>query len=153
MNLSRRSFLKKLGQGAAYVAVIASLPGAAWAKWNQKAFAASNLQNAINEKYGDLLVSQSDAITLKAPAIAENGRVVPISVKSSLENVSNISIFVEKNPMPLATSINLGKGSIADISVRIRMAETSQVIALVEADGKLYRTDAQVKVTIGGCGG
>jgi sulfur-oxidizing protein SoxY len=78
---------------------------------------------------------------------------VPISVKSTLENVSNISVFVEKNPMPLATSINLGKGSVADISVRIRMAQTSQVIALVEADGKLYRTSAQVKVTIGGCGG
>ena len=149
MKHTRREFLKKLS----YLAILAAIPRAAWASWNHKAFAADDLQAAIKEKFGNLPVVDSDAVTLKAPNIAENGKVVPISVKSSLENVSSITVFVAKNPYPLATSIKLGKGTIADISVRIRMAQTSQVVALVEADGKLYRTSQQVKVTIGGCGG
>ncbi|MFT4927244.1 MAG: sulfur-oxidizing protein SoxY [Phenylobacterium sp.] len=153
MNLSRRGFLQKISAGAAYMVVLAAMPGVAWAQWSKKAFAANGLQEAISSKYGNLAVIDSDAVTLKAPAIAENGKVVPISVRSSLDNVASISVFVEQNPMPLATSITLGKGSIADISVRIRMAKTSSVIALVEADGKLYRTSREVKVTIGGCGG
>jgi len=33
------------------------------------------------------------------------------------------------------------------------MGATSNLIVLVEADGKLYRTSQEVKVTIGGCGG
>lgn len=153
MNLSRREFFKKLAVGAAYVTVIANLPQVAWAKWSPKAFSATDLDKAIKAKYGDLPLVNSDEIKLKAPAIAENGKVVPVSVKSDLANVDSISLFVEKNPLPLATSIKLGKGSIADVSVRIRMAETSNLIAVVQADGKLYRTEQLVKVTIGGCGG
>ncbi len=149
MKQTRRGFLKKLS----YLAILAAIPRVAWASWNAKAFAADELQKAIKEKFGDMPVIDSDAVTLKAPNIAENGKVVPISVKSSLENVASISVFVADNPYPLATSVKLGKSSIADISVRIRMAKTSNVIALVEADGKLHRTSQQVKVTIGGCGG
>lgn len=153
INLSRRAFFKKLAVGAAYVAVVASLPRVAWAKWSPKAFGAKDLNDAISAKYGDLPIIDSEQVKLKAPSIAENGRVVPISVKSDLDNVGSISLFVAKNPLPLATSLKLGKNSVADVSVRIRMAQTSEVIALVEADGKLHRASQLVKVTIGGCGG
>jgi sulfur-oxidizing protein SoxY len=33
------------------------------------------------------------------------------------------------------------------------MAKTSKVTVLVEAGGKLYSADKEVKVTVGGCGG
>jgi sulfur-oxidizing protein SoxY len=33
------------------------------------------------------------------------------------------------------------------------MGKTSSVIAMVKADGKLFMTKKEVKVTIGGCGG
>jgi sulfur-oxidizing protein SoxY len=33
------------------------------------------------------------------------------------------------------------------------MGETGNVIAVVKADGKLYKASKEVKVTIGGCGG
>jgi sulfur-oxidizing protein SoxY len=33
------------------------------------------------------------------------------------------------------------------------MAETSDIYALVKADGKYYYTKKEIKVTIGGCGG
>jgi len=36
---------------------------------------------------------------------------------------------------------------------RLKMAKTTNVIAIVEAGGKLYSTSKEVKVTVGGCGG
>jgi sulfur-oxidizing protein SoxY len=33
------------------------------------------------------------------------------------------------------------------------MAKTADIIAVVKADGKLYSSTKEVKVTIGGCGG
>ena len=39
------------------------------------------------------------------------------------------------------------------VTTRIKMAKTSDVVAVVKADGKLYSAAKEVKVTIGGCGG
>ncbi len=153
MTVSRRKFFINLGKTAGYLALVASLPQIAWAKWNEKAFTATNLEAAIKEKFGDPEIVDSSDVKLKAPAIAENGAVVPIKVKTSLANVKSISLFVKDNPSPLITTLHIGPDSLADIQIRIRMGKTSEVIALVEADGKLHRATQQVKVTIGGCGG
>ena len=153
MTISRRKFFINLGKTAGYLALVASLPQLAWAKWNEKAFTAPNLDAAIKAKYGDLPIIDSADVKLKAPAIAENGAVVPITVKSGLANVKTISLFVKDNPAPLVTTLHIGPGTLADVQIRIRMGTTSEVIAIVEADGKLHRASQQVKVTIGGCGG
>lgn len=153
MTVSRRKFFINLGKSAGYLALLTSLPQLAWAKWNDKAFAAKSLDLAIKEKYGAMSIIDGKEVNLKAPAIAENGAVVPIKVKTDLANVKNISLFVRDNPSPLVATLNLGPNSFANIQIRIRMGKTSEVIALVEADGKLYRATQQVKVTIGGCGG
>ena len=39
------------------------------------------------------------------------------------------------------------------IANRLKMAKTTNVVAIVEADGKLYSANKEVKVTVGGCGG
>ncbi len=153
MTLSRRKFFSKLGKSIGYIAVVASLPRIAWAKWNEKAFTAKTLDAAINARYGDAVITESAEVKLKAPAIAENGAVVPIKVKTKLKDVKTISLFVKDNPSPLTTTLSLGPSSIADIQIRIRMGKTSEVIAIVDAGGKLYKASQQVKVTIGGCGG
>jgi sulfur-oxidizing protein SoxY len=53
----------------------------------------------------------------------------------------------------MVASFNLSEGSKAYVSTRIKMGKTSDVIALVEANGKVYAARKNVKVTIGGCGG
>ncbi len=88
----------------------------------------------------------------RLPRVAENGAVVPITVFSSINNISKISILVEKNPHPLIAEFYLSPHVIAHVSARIKMAKTSKVIAIVEADGKLYRKKQRVKVVKGGCG-
>lgn len=153
MILSRRSFFSKLGKGVGYVALLASLPQIAWAKWNQKAFAATSLDAAIKARFGDAAIEESPDVKLKAPPIAEDGAVVSIGVKTDLPDVKSISLFVRDNPSPLITNLSLSPRSIADVQIRIRMGKSSEVIAIVDAGGKLYKASQQVKVTIGGCGG
>jgi len=89
MILSRRSFFSKLGKGVGYVALLASLPQIAWAKWNQKAFAATSLDAAIKARFGDAAIEESPDVKLKAPPIAEDGAVVSIGVKTDLPDVKS----------------------------------------------------------------
>jgi len=95
----------------------------------------------------------SDKITLDAPEIAENGAVVPVSVASTLPNVTAISILVLENPNTLAAAYKIPEGTEPSVSNRLKMAKTSKVVAVVEAGGKLYSASKEVKVTVGGCGG
>ena len=89
----------------------------------------------------------------KAPKIAENGAVVPVTVDASkMEGVTNISISVTKNGTPLAASFNIS-GAQGYVSTRIKMGTTSPVVALVTAGGATTQVSQEVKVTIGGCGG
>ena len=88
-----------------------------------------------------------------APEIAENGAVVPIAVSSTLADVSSISILVAENPNALAASYRIPAGTMPNVANRLKMAKTSNVIAVVEAGGKLYSATKEVKVTVGGCGG
>ena len=89
---------------------------------------------------------------MKAPPVAENGAVVPITVDTTLANVESIAILVEKNPQPLVTAVNMS-GADSYFSTFIKMAQTSDVHIVVKACGKLYGAKATIKVTAGGCGG
>jgi sulfur-oxidizing protein SoxY len=156
MNQQRRIFLKTLMVGGATVVAIGTgllTPQRVWAAWPKEAFTADNMDDAMKAMFDGVGAEESDAITLKAPDIAENGAVVPISVESSIPNAESVSILVENNPSPLTASFDLSGGGLPDVSTRIKMGKTSNVIAMVKADGKLYMTKKEVKVTIGGCGG
>ena len=96
----------------------------------------------------------SDKVSLDAPEIAENGAVVPISVTTTLPGVTSIAIIVvSDNPFPLAAHYVIPEGTSAAVANRLKMAKTSNVIALVESGGKVYSATKEVKVTVGGCGG
>jgi len=156
MNNNRRILLKStLAAGAAGVAVGAGLltPKAVMAAWPKAAFEATEVNAALTASLGSSTTSKSSKIKLKAPDIAENGAVVPVTVTSKISGTEAISILVEKNAVPLTSTFNLGKNTEGYISTRIKMGKTSDVIAVVKAGGKLYSTKKQVKVTIGGCGG
>jgi sulfur-oxidizing protein SoxY len=111
------------------------------------------VDGALNGLFGSSDLTGSDNIKIKAPDIAENGAVVPVSVTTDISGASSISIIAEKNAQPLAASFDLGPGTEGYVSTRIKMGKTASVIAVVKADGKLHSTGKEVKVTIGGCGG
>ncbi|NCF23491.1 MAG: thiosulfate oxidation carrier protein SoxY [Gammaproteobacteria bacterium] len=150
MDVGRRLLLR----GGAALAVLAALPRAVLAAvWPEKAFAATEADAAMSALFGATEAAPSDQITLKVPEIAENGAVVPVTISTTLENVESISIVVENNPRPLAASFEIPAGTLPNVSSRIKMGETSDVVAVVKTQGGIYSATKQVKVTIGGCGG
>lgn len=148
-------------QGAGSVALLglgnlpfgaASARAAANDKYPEEAFRQKSEADAIKALYGKT-AEPSDKVKLDAPEIAENGGVVPIAVTTTLDKVTSISFFVAENPNALAASYKIPDGTIPSVSNRLKMAKTTNVIAIVEADGKLYSATKEVKVTVGGCGG
>ena len=121
-------------------------------KYPEDAFKQKSSEDAIKALYGKA-AEASDKVKLDAPEIAENGAVVPIAVSSTLADVTSISILVADNPNALAASYKIPAGTIPNVANRLKMAKTSNVIAVVEAGGKLYSATKEVKVTVGGCGG
>jgi sulfur-oxidizing protein SoxY len=156
MNTKRRVFLKgSLAAGTIGVAAGAGLlaPQAVIAAWNEAAFKAKSIDDALTAAMGGASNTASDAIKIKAPDIAENGAVVPVSVSTDMAGAESIALLAEGNASPMVATFELGEGALADVSTRIKMGKTSDVIAVVKANGKLYSARKSVKVTIGGCGG
>ena len=134
------------------VAGIAGTARAAAPGWPEEAFRQKTEADAVKLLYGKPFEA-SDKVTLEVPEIAENGAVVPVSVSTALTGVTTISILVPENPFTLAASYTLPEGTLPAIGCRLKMAKTSNVIAIVESGGKLYAATKEVKVTLGGCGG
>ena len=155
--MTRRLILKGAGSVAlAGLGIIAFRPRASFAAANDRypeaAFKQQDGNEAIKLLYGRT-AEPSDKIKLDAPEIAENGAVVPISVTTTLAEVTTISFVVPENPNPLAAYYRIAPGTMPNVANRLKMAKTSNVVVIVEAGGKLYSAAREVKVTIGGCGG
>lgn len=156
MDQLRRMLLKGAGAGGALAAAVAAgllKPTEVWAAdWNKVAFDSKDLEGAL-KGMGVAAPTDSQEVTIKAPDIAENGAVVPIEVASKVPNTQQISVFVEKNPNPLAASFDFANGAQPTVAVRLKMGQTSNIKVVAKADGKFYTASKEVKVTIGGCGG
>ena len=154
--MNRRKFNKTVlvATGVTAGASMGVLPQITFAAWPTSAFDAESIDDAVKALYGDVSPESSDAISFKAPDIAENGAVVPVSVIADIDNVDHVSLLVATNPSPLAATFEQPVPGKANVSTRIKMGKTSELIAMVRADGKVYTaTSNEVKVTIGGCGG
>lgn len=156
MTETRRSFLKKSLAFSAYslVSTLGLLaPLRVFAKWQAENFKPGPLEDSLKQLFKNQPIVESQDIELKIPLIAENGAVVPITVSSRLPEIRSLSIFVAKNPVPLAARFELSPELDPFVSARLKMAETSEVIAVAETASGLYSAKQLVKVTIGGCGG
>lgn len=154
MDHQRRDILKA-GGGLGLFGLLAAAglirPEVAEAAWNKGAFDAKSLDAAF-AALGAGKPADSSEIQITAPDIAENGAVVPIGVVSRIAGTEQIAILVEKNPFLLAANFEIPPGTAADIQTRLKMAETSNVYALVRAGGRFAVARREVKVTLGGCG-
>ena len=156
MNHRRRKALKSgasMGVFGALVAAGIIRPGDALAEDWKTAFETRSLADTVKALGGSAAAVDSKDITITAPDIAENGAVVPVAVSSAIPKTESISILVEKNPNILAASFMIPAGTDPSIGTRVKMGQTSNVYALVKADGKFYTAGKEIKVTLGGCGG
>lgn len=156
IDLSRRKALQASG-GIGLLALFGGIgllrPSDALAEWNKAAFSSKAMDEALTSLGATSPEANAVFIQLTVPEIAENGAVVPVSVACSLPNVEQISILVDKNPNVMAANFTLPQGTEAFVTTRVKMGKTANIVAIVKAEGKFYRTQKEVKVTAGGCGG
>ncbi len=155
--MNRRDVLKTSG-GSVVMALAASAglvtaKSAAAQAWNKTAFEVKSLNEVVKAMGGAPATESKDISFVNAPDIAENGAVVPVGATSIIPKTESISILVEKNPNALSASFTIPEGTEPTISTRVKMSQTSNVYALVKADGKYFYAVKEVKVTLGGCGG
>jgi sulfur-oxidizing protein SoxY len=157
MGTTRREVLKT-GGGLTLLGLLAA---AGWLKpedaaaqaWNKGAFEAKTMDETMKAFGGGVPAQSKDVAFVSTPDIAENGAVVPIGVASAIPKTESIAILIEKNPNILAASFDIPPGTDPAVSTRVKMGQSSNVYALVKADGKYYVASKEIKVTLGGCGG
>jgi sulfur-oxidizing protein SoxY len=115
------------------------------------AFQATKLQEAMSALQISNVTLSND-IQIIAPDKAENGAVVQIEVTSRIANTESIAIFVENNPTALIANFVLSEGADGFVITRIKMAETSDVQAVIKSGNRYYSTKKRVEVLENGCG-
>jgi len=158
MNSRRRNFLQT-GGGMTLLTMLAATgwlqprDAAAADAWNAAAFDTKSMDDTMKALGGGTPVPSKAITFVQTPDIAENGAVVPVGITSTIPNTQSIAILIEKNPNMLAAVFDIPAGTDPSISTRVKMGQSSNIVALVKADGKYYYAAKEVKVTLGGCGG
>jgi sulfur-oxidizing protein SoxY len=115
------------------------------------------LRAAMRDAVGDTPATDG-GITLRVPALAENGGQVPLGIvvespMTAADHVTTIHVFATRNPTPGVASFRLTPMlARAEVQTRIRLAEDQRLIVLAETStGRVLRTSAELRVGSGGC--
>lgn len=142
--------------------VLAGAAGATLAVALRPAIAATlprteTTEAAIRRFLGDNPI-RPGRVTLDLPPLVENGNTVPlaVSVESPMtaeDHVRRIGVFNEKNPQPNVMTVHLRPGAgRAQVSTRIRLADTQRITAIAEmSDGTYWSASADAIVTLAAC--
>ena len=154
MSMKRRTFLQgALACSTIGLAIGAGLltPRTVLAAWPQAAFSAKTAADVIPALFGSDEVTNNEAVVLTVKTEGEiNPASLPVKVSTDLP-AESITIIAEKNRVPLIATFELTPALEAYVSTKIKFAESSHVIAVVKANGKLYSARKQVTITKAGC--
>lgn len=117
-----------------------------------RAFAQEDVVATLRELYGRDDIPASDEIRIGVAKLAENGAVVPVKVEVDLPHVDEITLIATRNPVPLIGRFACGPRTRPFVATRVKLAETSEIVAVVRRGEELLLARAPVEVTIGGCG-
>ena len=154
---TRRTALQQSLALAGWLAGAGLLPNTAVAQaaasdWNAAAFGAHTLETVLLA-LGATRPTLSDEVVLTIPDLADNGAVVPVGISTALPGVRRLVLLVEKNPTMLVAVLEISDAIDADVALRIKMAESSNVYAAAMlADGRVLYAVKDVQVTLGSCG-
>ena len=112
----------------------------------------------LKDLFGDRPIGRGH-ISLDMPAVAEDGRIVPVIIESDLpmtpdHYVKAVHLIVDHNPDPHLAAYHLtpALGSVA-LQTRIKMKRTTWVRAILEtSSGEVWAAYAHVNVSLNGCG-
>lgn len=145
--MARRALLRAIGGVGAAMA----LPAPVWAS-------VTDADEWVRKTLGGAVKDGRVQLVLKD--VAESGANEPIRVlvdspMSAADHVKSIHVVAEGNPYPHVSSWFFGPlAGKAEVGFRMRLAKSQVVRAYaVMADGSVWQTRQEIKVTIGGCGG
>lgn len=167
---SRRGFVRALGLAAAGMAGAGALgdpdrllamTGATPAGLGDPEVPNAEIARILKEISGGRPIQSGNKgnISLDMPAVAEDGRVVPVIIESNLpmtpdKYVKSVHLIVDHNPDAHLAAFRLTP-AIGQVSIqtRIKMKRTTWVRAvLVTSTGDVWADYARVNVTLNGCG-
>lgn len=100
----------------------------------------------------------TEGLALELPLVAEDGSSVNLSVRfggdlQEGEHIETIRLFAPGNPRPEVADYHLTPlATPVDITTRVRLSESQQVIALAfTSSGRVFLTTRDVRVTVSGC--
>ena len=101
---------------------------------------------------------KNEGVTLSLPMLADNGHLVPLSLKvdspmTEESHVTHVYLLSQLNPAPLMAMFVLGPwNGRAELSMRVRLSGTQMVVALARmSDGEFRYASRQVVVTEAAC--
>lgn len=146
---SRRTALR-LGAGLLSLLV---LPGGVL-----RAFAREDARNVV-AAFTKGQAPKEGGIVLDILRMADNANAVPARIvvdtpMTAESYCAEVMLVAEKNPRPVVCRFEFSPGpGVAEVSTRIRLAESQDVVALARmSDGSVRIANAPVVVTMGGCG-
>lgn len=151
MRSSRRNFLKSgciWATGGLYLAKVSDSA----AERLSENFAAGDFADRYARLFGEQAVTDSTLIELVLPEIAEDGAVVPVTIRSELDGIDRLYLLADKNPTPLVAEFELAPLVALQLTARIKLAESCRVTLVARRDGQLLRCSRWVNVMRGGCG-
>jgi len=122
------------------------------ATWPENGFNAETPETALQALFGNEEIAAHEAIRISAADLAENGAVVPVKIDVAMDHVESIAVLSDANPFSLIASFEFGPTTEPFVATRVRLADSSNLIVVVKANGKLYTSSKFINVTEGGCG-
>ena len=157
IHYQRRAVLKQF-LSASTLAMVASsgllLPQCVLAHWPSDAFTAEKVEDVLLALMGQAEAIEETGVKFtvgKPTKLITDGQSVTVEIASELANVERVAILVDNNPNPLVMSFELTDNVMMPLKTRIKIvAGESQLIAVIRAEGKLYKTTRDVRVYAGG---
>ncbi len=94
----------------------------------------------------------SDQVILEIPGVAEDGAVVPVTLKSHIPITRRLLLFAERNPSPLIAAFTFSPEMKSFVSIRVKLNASGPVLLIAESEGHFFSALKDVTVRVGGCG-
>lgn len=117
----------------------------------------NNMPEVIRRLVGTATLNKGK-VKLDIPPLVENGHLVPLTVRvdspmTEANHVKSIHVFTERNPLPEMATFRLGpRAGRAQVTTRVRLADTQNVVAIAQmSDGSYWSDTAFLIVTLAAC--
>lgn len=142
LNLIRRNFVL-----SGLVALSTLLTGkTAFAVGNRKLFDATSVAEALNTLPEKLAPEPSNRLMIGAPEISANPHQIQIHLRSELPGTDMMLLMASSATPPVIAQFTIPVGTEADVRTAIKFADTTRLLLVVRAAGKLYSVQKEVKI-------